>query len=111
MMAVHIFHIVQEGLTNAIKHAEATHVRAGIRVSSQEVDPGLAGDAVEVTIEDDGAGLARPVRAEVGFGLGLIGIRERTLALGGQMTLLSGPERGLTLSITIPTSNSTESSP
>lgn len=112
MMAVHIFHIVQEGLTNAIKHAEATNVRAGVRVTfSQDVTPGLAGGVVEVTIEDDGAGLARAAKAEAGFGLGLIGIRERTLALDGQMTLLSGPERGLTLSITIPVLNSTEPSP
>ncbi len=112
MMAVHIFYIVQEGVTNAIKHAEATKVHAGVRVKLvQDVATGLAGDAVEVTIEDDGAGLSRPVKAEAGFGLGLIGIRERTLALGGQMTLLSGPERGLTLSITIPNSNSTEPSP
>ena len=64
-----------------------------------------------MTIEDDGAGLAPPVKAESGFGLGLLGIRERTLALGGQMTLLSRPEKGLTLSITIPTSNTTEFSP
>jgi two-component system sensor histidine kinase UhpB len=57
MMAVHIFHIVQEGLTNTIKHAEATNVGAGVRVTfSQEVTPGLAGGMVEVTIEDDGAG-------------------------------------------------------
>ena len=112
VMAVHIFHIVQEGLTNAIKHAEATNVRAGVRVGlSEDVASGLAGDAVEVTIEDDGAGLAPPVKAESGFGLGLLGIRERTLALGGQMTLLSRPEKGLTLSITIPTSNTTELSP
>ena len=87
-------------------------MRAGVRVTfSQDVTPGLAGGVVEVTIEDDGAGLARAAKAEAGFGLGLIGIRERTLALGGQMTILSGPEQGLTLCITIPVSNSTEPSP
>jgi len=112
VMAVHIFHIVQEGLTNAVKHAEAANVRAGVRVClKQNGAPESAAGAVEVTIEDDGAGLAHAVKPEAGFGLGLIGIRERTLALGGQMTILSRPEKGLTLSITIPTSNITEPSP
>ena len=37
--------------------------------------------------------------------LGLIGIRERTLALGGEMSVVSRPEKGLILSVTIPITN------
>jgi signal transduction histidine kinase len=60
---------------------------------------------VEATVEDDGAGLADEIRRESGFGLGLIGIRERTLALGGQMKVVSRPEKGLILSVIIPVTN------
>lgn len=48
---------------------------------------------VEATVEDDGAGLAREIRGELGFGLGLIGIRERTLALGGEMSVVPRPKK------------------
>jgi two-component system sensor histidine kinase UhpB len=108
----HIFHIVQEGLTNAAKHAQAANVRAVVRI-----DPAQGGAArsgvglVEATIEDDGAGLAREIRGEAGFGLGLIGIRERTLALGGEMSVVPRPEKGLILSVRIPVTNSAGPAP
>jgi signal transduction histidine kinase len=60
---------------------------------------------VEATVEDDGEGLAHEIRGQAGFGLGLIGIRERTLALGGEMSVVSRPEKGLILSVTIPITN------
>jgi two-component system, NarL family, sensor histidine kinase UhpB len=102
----HIFHIVQEGLTNAVKHAQAANVRAVVRIdlTGGASRPGGAG-LVEATVEDDGAGLANEIRREAGFGLGLIGIRERTLALGGEMNVVSRPEKGLILSVTIPITN------
>ena len=92
-MKVHIFHIVQEGLTNAIKHAKASSVRAVVRAGSVDGAAQTANGAVEVSIEDDGVGLTREMKAETGLGLGLIGIRERALALGGQMTVGSGPDK------------------
>jgi len=48
--------------------------------------------------------MARQEEREAAFGLGLIGIRERVLALGGQMAILSKPEKGLMLGATIPMS-------
>jgi signal transduction histidine kinase len=60
---------------------------------------------VEATVEDDGAGLVHTIGGEAGFGLGLIGIRERTLALGGEMSVVPRPEKGLILSVTIPITN------
>jgi signal transduction histidine kinase len=107
-MTVHIFHIVQEGLTNAVKHAQAATVRAVVRVrpASDGASQGSAG-AVEVVVEDDGAGMARERNSPAGFGLGLIGIRERVLALGGRMDIRSKPEKGLVLSATIPVSIAT----
>ena len=102
----HIFHIVQEGLTNAVKHAQAANVRAMVRIDlAQGGAPRSSAGLVEATVEDDGAGLAHQIRGEAGFGLGLIGIRERTLAQGGEMSVVSRPEKGLILSVTIPITN------
>jgi signal transduction histidine kinase len=99
----HIFHIVQEGLTNAVKHAQAANVRAVVRIDlAQSGAPQSGAGSVEATVEDDGAGLTHAIRGEAGFGLGLIGIRERTLALGGEMRVVSRPEKGLILSVTVP---------
>ncbi|MET4794465.1 two-component system sensor histidine kinase UhpB [Bradyrhizobium japonicum] len=104
----HIFHIVQEGLTNAAKHAQAAIVRAVVRIDlASRSGAGL----VEATVEDDGAGLAREIRGEAGFGLGLIGIRERTLALGGEMSVVPRPEKGLILSVRIPVTSTTGPAP
>jgi two-component system sensor histidine kinase UhpB len=90
----HIFHIVQEGLTNAAKHAQAANVRAAVRIDlAQGGAPRSGAGLIEATVEDDGEGLAREIRGEAGFGLGLIGIRERKLALGGEMSVVSRPER------------------
>jgi two-component system, NarL family, sensor histidine kinase UhpB len=102
----HIFHIVQEGLTNAVKHAQAANVRAVVRIDvAQGGAPPSGAGLVEATVEDDGAGIAHEIKGEAGFGLGLIGIRERTLALGGQINVVSRPEKGRILSVTIPISN------
>ncbi|MDB5516415.1 MAG: hypothetical protein JWQ17_3173 [Tardiphaga sp.] len=102
----HVFHIVQEGLTNAVKHAQAANVRAVVRIDLAKGGAPLSGAGlVEATVEDDGAGLAHQIRGGAGFGLGLIGIRERTLALGGEMSVVSRPEKGLILSVTIPVAN------
>jgi two-component system sensor histidine kinase UhpB len=99
----HIFHIVQEGLTNAVKHAQAANVRAVVRIDlAHGGSPRSGAGLVEATVEDDGGGLAHEIRREAGFGLGLIGIRERTLALGGEMSVGSRPAKGLILSVKIP---------
>jgi signal transduction histidine kinase len=107
-ITIHIFHIVQEGLTNAVKHARAANVRAVVLVELPVQDAALGSLAlgsVKASVEDDGAGLAREITGEDGFGLGLIGIRERTLALGGQMKAMQRPDKGHVLSITIPVSS------
>ena len=98
---VHIFRIVQEGLTNVAKHARATNVHVILRVTKTEAAPSGVG-IVELTIEDDGVGQSNEVKGELGFGLGLVGIRERVLALDGQMSVHAMPNKGLVLSVRIP---------
>jgi signal transduction histidine kinase len=63
--------IVQEALTNALKHAGSAHARVTLRYGT---------DAVEVEVADDGWG-----SGGVGTGHGLIGMRERVAMLGGEL--------------------------
>src|SRR5579864_1376874 len=74
------FRIIQEALTNTLKHADAEHVRVRIRY----------GDRLELEIRDDGAGKGEDGN-DVG-GNGLVGMRERVSLLGG--TLKAGPTVG-----------------
>ena len=73
------YRIVQEGLTNVLKHAEASHAEVVVRHGSE---------ALQVEVRDDGHG---PARSD-GLGHGLVGIRERVKLYGGEMT--AGPANG-----------------
>ncbi|MFC6150442.1 MULTISPECIES: sensor histidine kinase [Mumia] len=76
------YRIVQEALTNVARHAG----QVGTRVT---VD--YTADAVTVSVEDDGASPA-PSASPTRPGLGLVGMRERTVALGGHLS--AGPREG-----------------
>jgi len=67
------FRVIQEALTNALKHAPGAHVRVVVR---QE------GLAMEIEVSDDGAGSPQEVADDQGGG-GLIGMRERVSILQG----------------------------
>ncbi len=99
--AVHIFRIAQEGLTNAVKHADAKTVRLSVEPVSiaQPKDPHAAG--IRLIIEDDGKGRARNGKAGAD-GMGLINMQERVAALGGTITLDDRPGEGFTVRIEVP---------
>jgi signal transduction histidine kinase len=86
-----LYRIVQEALTNIVKHAQAQSVSI--------VVTGAAG-AVRVVIEDDGAGFDT-VSVREGA-LGLVGMRERILLLGGRFEVHSAPGAGATLVVELP---------
>lgn len=86
-----VLRIVQEALTNAVRHAAAD--RIDVAVSCRH------GRAV-VTVEDDGVGFTA---AEVPEGcFGLLGARERAETLGGELTIDSAPGRGTRLALSLP---------
>ena len=87
----YLYRIVQEGLTNCARHAQAKN----IRVKLQE-----AGGQVAVAIEDDGVGFLR--QDGVAYGLGLLGITERVRELCGQVTIDSAPGRGTRIAVVLP---------
>jgi signal transduction histidine kinase len=93
--AAHIYRIVQEGLNNAVRHAEARNVDVVLSASS-------AGE-IHLTVTDDGRGATPDAVRRSGAGVGLIGMRERVYALSGQMTTETGPATGFRLRISFPT--------
>lgn len=101
--APHIYRIAQEGLTNIAKHAHARNARITLGFRSE---PGhSAGGAprwLALTIEDDGSGAADMDASRAGAQLGLIGMRERAMALGGQLEISRRPEHGFRLEAVIP---------
>lgn len=82
-----IYRVIQEALTNVFRHARATHVEITVAPvpSSQAGTTGIDTEAVAVRVSDNGAGLAPDHKQ----GFGMIGMRERVLALGGTMTVAS----------------------
>jgi signal transduction histidine kinase len=91
-IASHLFRVAQEGVTNALKHAAATTVR---------VELAFGADGVTLTVVDDGCGFdAAAAEAEGHFGLR--GLRERAVALGGELALESRPEKGTRVRLTVP---------
>ena len=92
-----IYRLVQEALTNVVKHARAE--RVDLRVS-------MDGDAVTVTVRDDGIGFDPATTSE---GFGLVGMRERLELIGGRVHISSAPGQGTEVTAELPVPS--ESSP
>jgi len=90
-----IYRVIQEGLSNAMRHTRPTAV--SVRVTRAHGGPGRRGE-VAVTVADNGQGMAQ----ESGTGYGLLGMSERVKALGGRLSISSTPGEGLTVTARIP---------
>ncbi len=89
-----IFRIVQEALTNVLKHAGAA--RATVEVAQGD-------GGIQMVIADDGRGFdLNSVRMRREGGVGLLGMRERAELLGGTLTIHSQPGAGTRLEVSIP---------
>jgi signal transduction histidine kinase len=90
-----MYRIVQEALSNVIKHAQATKAVVHLR---------RLPDALVCSIADNGRGFDASARSAHlhSQGLGLIGMRERVASLGGTFSIDSSPGRGTTLNIEVP---------
>jgi signal transduction histidine kinase len=87
------YRIIQEALTNALKHASASLVEVRIRY-----DPGQ----LRLEINDDGAGTTGTTLDD-GGGHGLVGMRERAALVGGRLTTGQRPGRGFRVDAVLPT--------
>ena len=90
---VSAYRIVQEGLTNALKHAGPARARVHVRYLPR---------AVEVEVTDDGRGGAIVVAGNDGGGQGLIGMRERVSLYGGRLEAGGRPSGGYAIRARLP---------
>jgi len=92
-----VYRIVQEALTNVVRHAEATRVQ----ISVSRNGAASTEDAVVVCVQDDGKGLGQAGDPENGR-FGLVGMRERVQAFGGSFAISGAPGQGVTVRAALP---------
>lgn len=90
-----LYRVVQEAMTNVVRHARAT--RVDLLVERRD-------DQVLVMVEDDGVGFDS-ARALSSDNFGLLGMRERADALGGTMTVETSPGKGTTIVVEVPSAD------
>lgn len=89
------YRIVQEALTNAVKHAQPQHIWVNLHVQNQKL---------RLEISDDGVGMdvQRTLSQAGSQGLGLLSLIERAESVGGETHLLSRPGEGAHITVTLP---------
>ena len=85
-----LYRVVQEALTNVVKHAQAEHVSVILHSKP---------DRVAVVIEDDGRGFGAGGEPD---GIGLLGMRERVGLVGGSLAVESSSGAGTTIVVEVP---------
>jgi two-component system sensor histidine kinase UhpB len=85
-----IYRVAQEALTNVLRHAQASHCAIEIRSSSGEIG---------LTVSDDGRGMPEHTEKET---IGIEGMRERALLVGGTLAIESRAGEGTTVNLTVP---------
>jgi signal transduction histidine kinase len=87
-----LFRILQEALTNVVRHAKATRVEAVLQKQQ---------DRLVLRIRDNGRGFD-PASPALSKSLGLMGMRERAAILGGEVNISSAPGKGTAVTAWIP---------
>jgi|KBSSwiStaDraftv2_1062776.scaffolds.fasta_scaffold172768_2 two-component system sensor histidine kinase UhpB len=87
-----VFRIVQEALTNVVRHADASAIRLTLKQTPH---------SISVTIHDNGRGITERVLDDPSS-IGLLGMRERAELIGAALAITSRPGKGTTIAITVP---------
>ena len=87
-----LYRILQEALTNVVRHAHAGAVRISLR---------QRGKTLTLMVKDNGRGITTGELASV-ESIGLLGMTERARMLGGRLTIAGAPRRGTTVTVTVP---------
>ena len=90
--ALALFRILQEALTNVVRHAHA----GAVRISLVQ-----RGRTLMLTVKDNGRGITKSELSSV-ESIGLLGMTERARLLGGRLTIAGVPGRGTTVSVSVP---------
>ena len=91
-----LYRIIQEALTNVARHAHAKRV-------SVRFNNGVSG--LHLTIRDDGSGFSSSAVANPSQHLGIEGMRQRAVMIGGNLTVFPEPQGGVTVDLQVPRRN------
>lgn len=95
-LAISAYRIVQEALSNVIKHSTATRARVSLTLSETD-------NTLYIEVTDNGAGFdPNNATSKTASGIGIIGMRERVYALSGSIVFTSRVGKGTTIAITLP---------
>ncbi|MCK9394447.1 MAG: histidine kinase [Methylobacter sp.] len=94
-ITIQIFRVVQECLTNIVRHAQAKQAAISLEIDHQA----KTGKALRLQVTDDGQGCATDT---IKTGFGLLGMKERINSLGGEFTIQTRPQLGMSVIATIP---------
>jgi len=96
-ITIQIFRVIQECLTNIVRHAQAKQATVKLEIAHQDKN----GKSLRLQVNDDGQGCAA---GNIKTGFGLLGMRERINSLGGDFTIRTQPRQGMSIIATIPLS-------
>jgi two-component system sensor histidine kinase UhpB len=85
-----VYRVAQEGLTNVLRHADASHAKLSLEVVEKQL---------KLSVVDDGVGMPTSLPPDA---VGIAGMRERALLIGGQLHIDSHPGGGTNLRLTVP---------
>ena len=91
--ATAVFRITQEALTNIIRHAEAKNVKIQVKFSNSKIS---------LKVCDDGKGIKKNNKPAQEKTFGMFGMKERAAMLGGEMKIVSQPNKGTTINLSLP---------
>ena len=91
-----VYRVAEEALHNIEKHANARRARISVALRSTV----LAGQVLQLTVEDDGKGFDPAVTKDGHFGL--MGMREQADALGAKLFVVSSPQEGTRIHLDVP---------
>ncbi|MFI3157474.1 MAG: histidine kinase [Methylococcaceae bacterium] len=92
-ITIQIFRVVQECLTNIVRHAQASQAEISLEIEHQPKK------TLKLQVSDDGQGCAAD---KIKTGFGLLGMKERINSLGGELTIQTQPQQGMSITATIP---------
>ena len=90
-MAIQVFRVIQECLTNTVRHAKATHAHIHLTIDK---------NGLHLKVSDNGQGYVNSGKT----GFGLLGMKERVNSLGGIMNIQSQAQQGTRILVNIPLS-------
>jgi signal transduction histidine kinase len=99
-VSIAAYRLVQEALSNVVKHSEASEVSVSVKVNQEQ-------KSLDIAVADDGVGFDS---TGVTLGLGVVGMRERVAALNGRLNIRSGINTGTEITASIPLGQDTSAS-